>query len=147
MLSNIKAYPSETASQRSPSQNSPTGCTPGCLFTKRSVLILTSSCHVRLHSHKMLWFYCLDSLVGPLNPPNGWKRKHFLMCLVGFECPLWSKKKLLLEKENLDSVLSFVLNLKMWILKMRALQAKKICIFEIFDFKMRECTENVLPSS
>ena len=54
MLSNIKAYQSETASQHSPSQNSPSYCTLGCLFTKGSLLILTSSCYVCLHSHKML---------------------------------------------------------------------------------------------
>ena len=30
------------------------------------------------------------------------------MGLVGFECPLRSEKKLLLEKENLDSVLKSV---------------------------------------
>ena len=54
ILSNIKVYQSETASQRSHSQNSPSCCRPGCLFTNRSFSILTSSCHVCLHSHKML---------------------------------------------------------------------------------------------
>ena len=63
MLSNVKAYQSETASPRSPSQNSPLCCTLGCLFTKGSLLILTSSCHVCLYSHKML--YSLDGLEGP----------------------------------------------------------------------------------
>ena len=52
MLPKIEVYQSETASQRSPSC-----CTPGCLFTQRSLLILTSSCHVCLHSHKKLWLY------------------------------------------------------------------------------------------
>ena len=33
MLSNIKVYQSETASQHSPSQNSPSCCTPGRFFT------------------------------------------------------------------------------------------------------------------
>ena len=33
ILSNIKVYQSETASQRSHSQNSPSCCRPGCLFT------------------------------------------------------------------------------------------------------------------
>ena len=33
MLSNIKAYQTETASQRFSSQNSQTCCTPGRLFT------------------------------------------------------------------------------------------------------------------
>ena len=42
-MSNVKAYQSETVSQRSPSQNSPSCCTAGCLFTKGSHLILTSS--------------------------------------------------------------------------------------------------------
>ena len=49
------------------------------------------------------------------------------MDLVGFECPLMGEKKLLYGKENLDSVLESisagssapVLNLKLWILKMR----------------------------
>ena len=71
MLSTITAYESETVSQCSPSQNSPSYCTPGCLFTKGSPLILTSSCHVCLHSHKILCFYRLDGLEGPLNSPNG----------------------------------------------------------------------------
>ena len=110
MLSNIKAYQSETASQCFPSQNSPSCYTPGCLFTKRSLLILTSSCHVCLHSHDMLWFYWLDGLGGPLKPP---------------------------KKENLDSVLksvstwspASVVNLKMWILEIKVPQAK---FFEIF---------------
>ena len=57
MLSNVKAYQSETASQQSPSQNHPLCCTPGCLFTKGSILILNSSYLVCLHSHKMLWLY------------------------------------------------------------------------------------------
>ena len=29
----------------------------GCLFTKGSLSVLTSSCHVCLHSHKMLWLF------------------------------------------------------------------------------------------
>ena len=57
VLSNIKVYQSETASQHSFSQNSLSCCAPGCLFTKGSLLILISSCHVCLHSHKMLWLY------------------------------------------------------------------------------------------
>ena len=44
ILSSIKAYQSVTASQHSPSQNSPSYCTLDCLFTKRSLLILTNSC-------------------------------------------------------------------------------------------------------
>ena len=64
ILSNIKDY-------RSPSQNSPLCCTKICLFTNRSLLPLTSSFHVCLHSHKMLWLSGLDSLEDPLNPPNG----------------------------------------------------------------------------
>ena len=46
MLSNIKAYQSETATQRCSSQNSPLCCTTDCLFTKGSLLILTTNCHV-----------------------------------------------------------------------------------------------------
>ena len=71
MLSNIKAYQSETESQHSPSQNCPLCCAPGCLFTKGSLLILISCCHVCLYSHKILWLYRLDGLEGPLNQPNG----------------------------------------------------------------------------
>ena len=44
ILSNIKAYQSETVSQHSPCQNSPSCCTLACLFAKGSLLILTSSC-------------------------------------------------------------------------------------------------------
>ena len=57
MLSKMKVYQSETASQGSLSQNSPSCCTLCCLFTKGSLLILASSCHVCSHSHKMLWLY------------------------------------------------------------------------------------------
>ena len=32
---------------------------------------------VCLHLHKMLWFYWLDGLEGPLNPTNRLKRKQF----------------------------------------------------------------------
>ena len=58
MLSNIKAYQSKTASL---SQNSISCCAPGCLLTKTSLLILTSCCHVCLHSQDALalltgWF-------------------------------------------------------------------------------------------
>ena len=67
MLSNIKGYQSETVSQWSPSQNSPYCCTPSCLFTKGSLLILTTSCHVCLHWCKMLRLYWLDGLEGPQN--------------------------------------------------------------------------------
>ena len=59
------------------------------------------------------------------------------MGLVGFEFPLRGEKKLLLKKENLDSVLksvstwspASVVNLKMWILEIKVPQAK---FFEIF---------------
>ena len=76
------------------------------------------------------------------------------MGLVGFECPLKGEKKLLLGQENLDSVSksipiwcpATVLNLKMQILTMRALQAKKIYIFEIFHLKLRKRMENELTS-
>ena len=54
------------------------------------------------------------------------------MGLVGFEYPLRAEKKLLLEQENLGSVLKLIstwgpasiLILKMWILKMSVQQAK-----------------------
>ena len=61
------------------------------------------------------------------------KKESSFMGLVGFERLLRDEKKLLLELDNLDAVLksiftwshASVLNLKMWILKMRAPQAKK----------------------
>ena len=56
-MSNMKAYQSETAIRCSPSQNSPSCCTLGFLFTKGSLLIFTSSYHDCLHSHQMLWLY------------------------------------------------------------------------------------------
>ena len=52
MLSDIKACQSETVNQCSPYQNSASCCTLGCLFTKGSLLILTSSCHICLHHTK-----------------------------------------------------------------------------------------------
>ena len=42
-MSNIKAYQSETVSQRFPSQNPPSCCTLGHLFTNGSFSILASS--------------------------------------------------------------------------------------------------------
>ena len=60
------------------------------------------------------------------------KKESSFIGLVGFECPLKGEKKLLVEKENLESVLNSmstgspasVLNLKMLILKRRASQTK-----------------------
>ena len=60
------------------------------------------------------------------------KKESIFMGLVGFERPLKDEKKLLLEQENLDSVLKststwspeWILNLKMCILKMKVQQAK-----------------------
>ena len=95
MLSNIKAYQSETASHCCPSQNSPSCCTPGRLFTNGFFLILTSNCLFPLIQNALAfrtgWF--------------GGPSKRNFMGLVGFECPLRGKKKLLLERKNLDSVL------------------------------------------
>ena len=58
MLSNIKDYQSETASQHSPSQNSPSCCTH--VVYLELLLILNSRCHVCLYSHKIVllsrWF-------------------------------------------------------------------------------------------
>ena len=117
----------------------------GCLLTKESLSILTSSCHVSLHSHKLLWIYWLDGLYGPLNQPNGQ--------LIGFTCPLRGGKKLLLEqkkirfsfKVNFHLKRCIILNLKMWILKMRAPQAIFL-FFEIFHFKMGKWMKNELTS-
>ena len=65
------------------------------------------------------------------------KKESSFIGLVGFECPLRGEKKLLLEKENLYSVLksistwspASVLNLKMWILKMRGATGKTFLNF------------------
>ena len=76
------------------------------------------------------------------------------MDLVGFECPLMGEKKLLYEKENLDSVLESisawssapVLNLKLWILKMRAPRQN---IFEIWNLAFQNekiVGENMSPT-
>ena len=80
------------------------------------------------------------------------KKENTFMRLVGFEGPLKDEKKLLLEKENLDSVLKSVstwspvsaLNLKMCILKMRIPQAKMFWVFEILHLKISKWTENEL---
>ena len=70
MLPNLKVYLSETVIQCSTSQNSPSSFTPGCLFTKGSLLILTSSCYV-VYIHTKCSGYWLDGLESLLNPPNG----------------------------------------------------------------------------
>ena len=65
MLPNIKACQSETAKNTHKKYT-------GRLLGKGSLSILTSSCHVCLHSHKMLlWLYWLDGLEGLLNQLNG----------------------------------------------------------------------------
>ena len=96
MLSIIKTYQSETASQHSPSQNSPSCCTPGCLFTKRSLLFTFTQNALALLTG---WFE------GPSKPTKLIKEKSVS---VGFECLLRGEKKLLLEQENLDSVLKSI---------------------------------------
>ena len=48
------------------------------------------------------------------------KKESSLMGSVGFECPLSVEKKLLLEYTDLGSGYA-LLNLKIWILKMRVL--------------------------
>ena len=67
----------------------------GLLFIERSLSILTSSCHVCLHSHKMIWLYWLDGLEGPPST----------MALVGSKGPLRGGEKVVLEQKNLDLVL------------------------------------------
>ena len=90
-----------------------------------------------------------------------WIKKKAVSWFVGFECPFRGEKKLLLEQENLDTVLNSIstwtpaciLNLKVWILKMRASQVNifkilKSCIskwenrLEWADFPQR----NITPS-
>ena len=99
-----------------------------CLFTKGSLWILTSAAmFVYIHT-KWRWSGGLSK------PPNGQKEKFH-----GFDW-FWGRgeKKLLLEQENLDSMFmsistwspASILNLRTWILKMRAQQAKN---FEILN--------------
>ena len=124
---------SQTASQRSSSQNSLSCCTPGCLFTNGFFQFwLIAACLSILTQNDLAiltgWFR------GPSKRTN-WIKKSSFTGLVTFECPLRGEKKPLLEKENLDSVLksistsslACILNLNMWILKIKAPQVK---IFE-----------------
>ena len=126
MLANIKAYQSRTVSHCSPSQNSPSCCTRVvCLQKDHFWFWLVAA--VFFDSNKMLWLYWLD------------RKERSFMSLVGYKCPLMGEKKLLFQQENLDSMLksiftwspASILHLKMWILKMRALQAKS---FEFLKF-------------
>ena len=50
-----------------------------------------------------------DWMVGGPSKRTKWiKKENNFMGLVGFECPLRGEKKLLLEQENLDSVLKSI---------------------------------------
>ena len=111
----------------------------GSFVYKRITLVLTSSCYVCLNSNKILWLFWLN------------KKERSFMSLAGYQCPLRGERKLLLEQENSDSMLksisnwspASILNLKMWILKMRALQ---VWNFEILHFKTGKWTEKKLAS-
>ena len=111
----------------------------GLFVYKRITLVLTSSCYVCWNSNKILWLFWLN------------KKERSFMSLAGYQCPLRGENKLLLEQENSDSMLksisnwspASILNLKMWILKMRALQ---VWIFEILHFKTGKWTEKKLAS-
>ena len=103
----------------------------GRLLTKWSLSILTSSCHVSLHSQELLWLYWLDGLEGPLNPPNWIKGKQF----HGFgrfwgstekwkEIAPWTRKFKLSAKVNVYLKPASTLNLKKVILKRRVPQTK-----------------------
>ena len=96
----------------------------------------------------------LTGWFGRPSKPTKWIKKKTLSCvwLVLRVGPLKDEKKLLLEKENLDSLLKSVstwspvsaLNLKMCILKMRIPQAKMFWVFEILHLKISKWTENEL---
>ena len=111
----------------------------GLFVYKRITLVLTSSCYVCWNSNKILWLFWLN------------KKERSFMSLAGYQCPLRGENKLLLEQENSYSMLksisnwspASILNLKMWILKMRALQ---VWIFEILHFKTGKWTEKKLAS-
>ena len=120
MLFNIKACQSETASQCSPSQNSPSCCAwVLCLQKVYFRFWLVAAMLVYIHTKCYGWF-------GRPSSPTKCLKKSSFMCLVDFECPLRDEKKLLFEQENIESerLLEDFLNLKIWILKMRVPQGK-----------------------
>ena len=71
-MSNIKAYQSEASSQRCSSKNSPLSCTPDCLFTKGSLLILTTSCHV-------FFTFTQNALALRTGRPTKWMKNRFMV--------------------------------------------------------------------
>ena len=84
------------------------------------------------------------------------RKESSFMGLVGFECPLRDEMKLLLEEENLDSVLksistrspACILNLKMLLLKLSVPKAKFFEFLEssISKWKSKHEIKNILTS-
>ena len=97
-MSNVKAYRSETASQRTPSQNFPSRCTLGCLVTKRSFFLSWLVAAMFLYTLLKCSGFIDWMVLRALKTHQMDKKENTFMRLVGFECPLRDEKKLLLEK-------------------------------------------------
>ena len=143
-MSNIKAYQSDGESTLS-FFPSPSCCTPGCFFTRWSLMILTISCRVYIHTK------CSGSTDG-----MNWRahrtvtKERSFMALVGFDCPMTGEKKLLLEKENLDSLLKYLkscicLKSENVDIENEGVADNFFWTFGILHFKMRKWIENWPP--
>ena len=66
------------------------------IFSKEPLSILTSSCHVCLHSHKMLCFFWLDGLEG--KQFHGFGKKILIHCKVN----IFLKSYIYLKSENVN---------------------------------------------
>ena len=97
-MSNVKAYRSETASQRTLSQNFPSRCTLGCLVTKRSFFLSWLVAAMFLYTLIKCSGFIDWMVLRALKTHQMDKKENTFMRLVSFECPLRDEKKLLLEK-------------------------------------------------
>ena len=130
MLSIIKSYQSETGSQRSPSC-----CTSGCLFTKRSfVFDLQLPCLFTFTRNALV---LLTGWFGGPSKPTKWIKKKPVSWFGWFWTPAerwketapWKRKFKFSVKSISASSPASVLNLKMGILKVRVRQPKFFFIF------------------
>ena len=96
LWSNIKSYQSEAASQHSPSQNSLSYCNRLLVYKRILFDLVYIPTECSGFTDWMAWRALLTHQMD----------KKESMGLVGFEDPLRGEKKLLLEQENLDSMLS-----------------------------------------
>ena len=102
MLSNIKAYQLETASQCSSSQNSPLRCTRATYLLKDHFRFLPELPCLLTFTRNAL--FLLTEWFGGSFKPNKWINKSSFMGLDGSESYLSGERKLLLEQENFDSL-------------------------------------------